>query len=297
MRIQLGCELEIDCEQPTPMLALVHPHASRRGDLVEPEILNILPDRTTEVLVDRSGNRWCRFLASAGRTRFRYATLLRDGGLPDPRLPEVGECPVGALPVDSYRYLNPSRYCDTDRLSELAWRTFAHTRPGWSRVQAICDWVHATIAFDHDAASSGKNASDTLREGAGVCRDFAHLAITLCRCLNLPARYCTGYLGDTGVPAMKDPIDFSAWFEVFLADRWYVFDARYNVPRIGRVLIARGRDAADVPFLRSFGPHQLAGFRVITAAEALPAEGERGRITPPLPLPPPAPGGSAYGRA
>ena len=164
--------------------------------------------------------------------------------------------------MDTYPLLNPSPYCDTPALMAFAWETFAALPAGWGRVRAICDWVHEHIRFDYGAVMPEKTASDTLRDRAGVCRDFAHLAITLCRCLNIPARYCTGYLGYTGIPVGEAPVDFSAWFEVFLESRWHVFDARHNIPRCGRVLIARGRDAADVPFLRSFGAHELVGFAV-----------------------------------
>jgi transglutaminase-like putative cysteine protease len=194
--------------------------------------------------------------------------MIRSPDTTDPVLPAVGVCPVEALPINSYRFLNASTYCDTAALMELAWRTFAGIPPGWTLVQAICDWVHERIRFDYNAIHPHKRASDALAEGAGVCRDYAHLAISLCRCLNIPARYCTGYLGYTGIPPGEAPVDFSAWFEVFLADRWHVFDARHNFPRCGRVLIARGRDAADVPFLRSFGAHELRAFTVIT--EAIP---------------------------
>jgi transglutaminase-like putative cysteine protease len=238
------------------------------SDLVAPERLDLDPDRTFEVLTDQSGNRWCRLLARGGTTNLRYAATIHCPDTTDPVLPAMGACPVEALPINSYRFLNASTYCDTAALMELAWSTFAGIPPGWTLVQAICDWVHERIRFDYNAIHPHKRASDTLAEGAGVCRDYAHLAISLCRCLNIPARYCTGYLGYTGIPPGEAPVDFSAWFEVFLADRWHVFDARHNFPRCGRVLIARGRDAADVPFLRTFGAHQLDGFTVIT--EAIP---------------------------
>jgi len=240
------------------------------------------PDRTYEVLADQSGNRWCRLLARPGTTRLRYAATIHCPDSSDPVLPGVGACPVEALPIDTYRFLNASTYCDTAALMELAWSTFAGVPRGWPLVQAVCDWVHGCIRFDYDAVHPNKRASDALAEGAGVCRDYAHLAISLCRCLNIPARYCTGYLGYTGIPAAEAPVDFSAWFEVFLADRWYVFDARHNIPRCGRVLIARGRDAADVPFVRTFGAHQLDGFTVITEEIPLAASGKPAHQTEPL---------------
>jgi transglutaminase-like putative cysteine protease len=264
MLIRLGCELTLSCWAPTPVLALIHPHGSRLEDRRGQERLWLSPDRIAEVLIDSDGNRACRFVASAGSTTLGFEVVVADEGRPDPVAPGLGECPVGALPIDTYPFLNPSPYCDTDRLSQIAWGRFGSVRPGWARVQAICDWVHEQLRFDYGAARSDKTAHDALREGRGVCRDFAHLAIALCRCLNLPARYCTGYLDPGTARDATAPVDFSSWFEVFLEDRWHVFDARHNAPRPGRVLVARGRDAADVPFLRSFGDHQLTGFRVIT---------------------------------
>lgn len=264
MEIRLGCDLQLDCEVQTVMLALVHPHASRLVDLRGPELVRLSPDRLSEVLVDGDGNRWSRFLAAPGRTNFRYEVCLDDPGLPDRQLPTAPECPVGVLPIAAYRYLNPSTYCDTERLADLAWSQFGDRAAGWPRLQAICDWIHARIRFDYGATAPDRTASQALAAGGGVCRDFTHLGISLSRCLNIPARYCTGYLVADPDHPQQQPVDFTAWFEAYLGDRWYVFDPRHNVPRRGRVLIGRGRDAADVPFLRSFGPHQLSGFQVIS---------------------------------
>lgn len=264
MQLSIGCELEFHCDVSTPVLALVHPHRSLVAALQGPEQVQLHPDRALEVLIDQLGNRCCRLMAASGTTTFRYSACITTPDGTDPLVPSAPQCAVQALPIDTYPFLNPSTYCDTPVLMDLAWNTFRGVPPGWPLVQAICDWVHRAIRFDYGASQPHKTASQTLADGAGVCRDFAHLAITLCRCLNIPARYCTGYLGYTGIPAGEAPVDFSAWFEVFLADRWYVFDARHNIPRCGRVLIARGRDAGDVPFLRSFGEHSLVGFRVIT---------------------------------
>jgi transglutaminase-like putative cysteine protease len=264
MEIRLGCDLQLDCEVQTVMLALVHPHASRLADLRGPEALKLSPDRLSEVLVDDDGNRWSRFHAAAGRTSFRYEARFADSGQADRQQPNAPECAVGVLPIAAYRHLNPSTYCDTERLAPLAWSTFGDGPTGWSRVQAICDWIHARIRYDYGATAPDRTASQTLDLGGGVCRDFTHLGISLCRCLNIPARYCTGYLlADPDHPE-QEPVDFAAWFEAYLGDRWYAFDPRHNVPRRGRVLIGRGRDAADVPFLRSFGSHQLSGFQVIS---------------------------------
>jgi transglutaminase-like putative cysteine protease len=266
--LQIGCRLAVRCPNPTPFLALVHPHPSLREDLAGPEETRLEPERAYELLTDRSGNSWSRWVAPAGDSGFRFAATVTRPDSTDLVVPTAPQCPVRLLPIDTYRYLNASTYCDTAALMSLAWATFDTQRQGWALVQDICDWVHGRIHFDYQAVRAEKTASHTLSDGAGVCRDFAHLAITLCRCLNIPARYCTGYLGYTGIQRGDLPVDFSAWFEAFLGDRWYVFDARHNFPRCGRVLIARGRDAGDVPFLRSFGPHELLTMEVIT--EAIP---------------------------
>ncbi|MFQ6538021.1 MULTISPECIES: transglutaminase-like domain-containing protein [Aphanothece] len=264
MDLRIGCRLEIACEAPTPILALVHPHTSLLTNLLDHEQVSLQPDRPVEVLTHWQGNRWCRFIAASGTTSFGYNATIQQPDAGDPVVPAAALCPVQFLPIDTYPYLNASTYCDTAALMGLAWATFSSVPAGWPRVQAICDWIHAQIRFDYSAVTPEKTASQTLADGAGVCRDFAHLAISLCRCLNIPARYCTGYLGYTGIPVGEEPVDFSAWFEVFLGDRWYTFDARHNMPRCGRVLIGQGRDAGDVPFLRSFGDHRLVGFEVIT---------------------------------
>ncbi len=270
MHLHIGCRLALRCPEPTPFLALVHPHPSLCEDLAGPEVTRLEPDRAYELLTDSGGNRWSRWVAPTGDSGFRFAATVTRPERNDLVVPTAPQCPVQLLPIDTYRFLNASAYCDTAALMTLAWSTFDIRRPGWTLVQDICDWVHARIRFDYQAVRAEKTASHTLADGAGVCRDFAHLAITLCRCLNIPARYCTGYLGYTGIPLGEAPVDFSAWFEAFLGDRWYVFDARHNIPRSGRVLIARGRDAGDVPFLRSFGSHQLLTLEVITEAVAPP---------------------------
>jgi transglutaminase-like putative cysteine protease len=266
VHLHIGCRLALRCPDPTPFLALVHPHPSLREDLAGPEETRLDPDRAYELLADNGGNRWSRWVAPAGDSRFHFAATVTRPDSTDLVVPTAPQCPVQLVPIDTYRFLNASTYCDTAALMSLAWTTFDLRRQGWTLVQDICDWVHARVRFDYQAVRAEKTASHTLSDGAGVCRDFAHLAITLCRCLNIPARYCTGYLGYTGIPQGEAPVDFSAWFEAFLGDRWYVFDARHNIPRCGRVLIARGRDAGDVPFLRSFGPHQLLSLEVITEA-------------------------------
>jgi len=262
--LRIGCRLELSCEAATPMLVLVHPHRSLPGLPPGSGQLVLQPDRSLEVLTDQHGNRWCRFLAAAGRSSFEYSSSIHCSDAADSLVPALRRCPVQFLPIDTYPFLNASTYCDTQVLMALAWERFGREETGWGMVQAICDWVHNQIRFDYAASRPHQSASQTLAAGAGVCRDFAHLAISLCRCLNIPARYCTGYLGYTGIPLGEAPVDFSAWFEAYLGDRWFVFDARHNIPRRGRVLIARGRDAGDVPFLCSFGEHQLVSFAVTT---------------------------------
>jgi transglutaminase-like putative cysteine protease len=190
--------------------------------------------------------------------------VVKDSGVPESPAPWAEQRPVPALPDETLLFLLGSRYCETDLLSETAWKLFSGTPLGWARVQAVCDFVHQHLTFGYEHASATKTAYQVFNERRGVCRDFAHLAITLCRCLNIPARYCTGYLGDIGMPPPYAPMDFAGWFEAFLGDAWYTFDPRNNAPRIGRVLIARGRDAADVAISTSFGPNTLQSFRVWT---------------------------------
>ena len=201
-------------------------------------------------------------VAPAGRMRISADALINDRGLTEPVTPNAQQHSVESLPEETLVYLLGSRYCDTEHLSEVAWKMFGHTAPGWSRVQSICNFVNQHIAFGYQFARPTKTASEAFHERQGVCRDFAHLAITLCQCLNIPARYCTGYLGDIGIPPVDAPMDFAGWLEAYVGGNWYTFDARNNTPRIGRVLIARGRDAADVAISMTFGPNVLEGFRV-----------------------------------
>jgi transglutaminase-like putative cysteine protease len=208
---------------------------------------------------------WCtRIVAPRGRMRISADALVNDSGLPDAIVPEAQQYPVPDLPEEALLFLLGSRYCETDRLSETAWKLFGEAPTGWGRVQSICDYVHRHITFGYEHARMTRSALEALHEKTGVCRDYAHLAVAFCRCMNIPARYCTGYLGDIGMPPPYGPMDFAAWFEVFLGGQWHTFDARNNIPRIGRVLIARGRDASDVAISSSFGPSTLASFKVRT---------------------------------
>jgi transglutaminase-like putative cysteine protease len=264
LQIRVGYELIYDCPQSTPMILTVNIHYTRISDIVVPDHPVITPSIPITAYRDGFGN-WCsRIVAPQGRVRISADAVVNDSGEPDVIAPSAQQHQVQDLPEETLVFLLGSRYCETDRLSETAWSLFGNTPLGWGRVQAVCDFVHRHITFGYEHARPTKTAWEAYNEGRGVCRDYAHLAIAFCRCMNIPARYCTGYLGDIGVPPLDDPMDFSAWFEVYLGGRWYTFDARHNVPRIGRVLIARGRDAADVAISSTFGPNTLMGFRVWT---------------------------------
>jgi transglutaminase-like putative cysteine protease len=264
MKIRAGYEISYQCPQPTPMIAMLSVHPSREADLITPDRLQVSPELPVNVYEDGFGNVCHVIHAPRGKVTLSTDFLINDSGVPDAVAPDAVQHPLEKLPVDTLVYLLSSRYCETDRFIKIAWSQFAKAPKGWALVQAICDYVHGRIEFGYPHASPTKTAWDTHNEGRGVCRDFAHLAITLCRCMNVPARYCTGYLGDIGVPADPAPMDFSAWYEVFLDGRWFTFDARHNHPRIGRIVIARGRDAADVAISTAFGPAELVRFNVIT---------------------------------
>jgi transglutaminase-like putative cysteine protease len=264
IKIRVGYELIYDLPQPTPMIMVLGMHFSRASDILVPDYLATTPSIPITQYRDLFGN-WCsRIMAPPGRLRLSGDGVVRDSGLLDIVAPSAPQHAVEDLPSDTIGYLLGSRYCETDRLSDQAWQLFGNTQPGWPRVQAICDYVHNHITFGYQHARPTKTAWEAFTERNGVCRDYAHLAITFCRAMNIPARYCTGYLGDIGVPIDPAPMDFSAWFEAFLDGRWYTFDARHNHPRIGRIVMARGRDAADVAISTTFGVAQLARFSVIT---------------------------------
>jgi transglutaminase-like putative cysteine protease len=264
MRIQAGFDIAYDLAQPTSMVLMLTVHPSRAGDLVSTHEIAFAPKVDARSYLDSFGNVCTRVFAPAGRFEMKTDFIIRDSGKPDKIVIDAAQTDIERLPDEALQFLIPSRYCDTEALSDLAWSLFSKTRPGWRRVQAICDYVHERISFGYQHARSDRTASQGHKERKGVCRDFAHLAVSLCRCMNIPTRYCTGYLGDIGVPKDPAPMDFSAWFEVFLDGEWYTFDARHNVPRIGRTVIARGRDAADVAISTSFGPAKLAKFQVVT---------------------------------
>jgi transglutaminase-like putative cysteine protease len=263
MLIRFGYEIVINCWSSTPIVTELSIEASRVPDVRVPEVFLTDPEIETSTYVDVFGNACRRFIAPPGDLLIRSDCVIEDSGNVDVISPEAEQVPVSHLPDGVLLFLMGSRYCETDRLSQIAWNLFGGTTPGWARVQAICDFVHQRIAFDYQSARSTRSAYEAYEEQVGVCRDFAHLSIALCRCMNIPARYVNGYLGDIGVP-VRDPMDFSAWMEVYLGGRWWTFDARNNIPRIGRIVIARGRDAADVAMLTSFGSHILNRFTVWT---------------------------------
>ncbi|MBX3583881.1 MAG: transglutaminase family protein [Rhizobiaceae bacterium] len=264
MLIRLGYEIAIQCQQQTPIISLLEIHADRQADIKRQTRVITSPSVASSVYTDRYGNACRRFVAPAGTFRILYDALVEDSGRLDEENSLARETPVEELPPDALGYLLGSRYCETDHLSGLAWSLFGHLPGGWTRVQAIMDYVHNRLSFGYGYARATRTAAQAHDEQVGVCRDFAHLAIALCRCMNIPARYVNGYLGDIGVPADPAPMDFSAWVEVYLDGKWYTFDPRHNKRRIGRVVLARGRDATDVPLLHSFGPHQLDLFKVWT---------------------------------
>jgi transglutaminase-like putative cysteine protease len=264
MRIRVGSELTFEFSQPTPVIAMLNVHSSRIEDLEQPDHLMVSPSVQVDGYHDVFGN-WCnRFLAPAGQVTLKTGTVVRDTGQWEQQELELYQQQVQELPTDVLQYLLGSRYCETDLLSEAAWRMFGHLPLGVPRVQAVVDFVHGHLRFDYGQSRPTRTAWEAYNEGVGVCRDFAHLAATMLRSLNIPTRYCTGYISDIGLPPPNAPQDFAAWIEVFLGGAWQTYDPRNNDPRIGRILVARGRDAADVPLTLTFGPNTLVGFSVTT---------------------------------
>ncbi|HEY3694153.1 transglutaminase family protein [Phenylobacterium sp.] len=259
--IRHGYEITVSCPQPTPMVCMLTVQPDGAPPFAEPEAFTADPAIPSHTYRDLFGNVCRRLIAPPGVLTLTSDAVIRNDGEWDPLVPDAGQAPVQDLPDDCMVYLMGSRYCETDRMSQLAWSLFGQTAPGWARVQAICDFAHERIGFDYQCARPTRTAFEAYEEGTGVCRDFAHLALTLCRCMNIPARYVNGYLPDIGVPP-GGPMDFCAWIEVYLDGRWRPFDPRNNARRIGRIVIARGRDAADVPLINSFGPHTLQSFKV-----------------------------------
>jgi len=264
MQFRIGYELIYSFSQPTPIILVVNVHDSRESDLLVPDSLRVEPSIPINAYRDIFGNQCHRVLAPAGRLRLTADGVIRDSGEADEVVANAGQDSVEDLPAETLMFLLGSRYCETDLLSQTAWQLFSGTTPGYQRVQAICDFVHNHLAFNYQLARATRSAADAFQERLGVCRDYAHLAIAFCRCMNIPARYCTGYLSDIGTPLPFPPGDFAAWFEAWIGGRWHMFDPRNNVPRVGRVLMARGRDASDVAIATTFGPNTLESFQVWT---------------------------------
>jgi transglutaminase-like putative cysteine protease len=264
MEIKVGFEMTYAAAQPTPMVFMLCIHPSRRQDIIGAETIVAEPAVPIGFYRDSFDNICGRLVAPAGGVTLRGSALVRDCGLPDAVAPTAQQLPIDQLPDNVLIYLMASRYCETDKLTDIAWSLFGNTEPGWARVAAICSFVHDHVSFGYQHAHYMKSAYDVYEQRAGVCRDFAHLALTFCRAMGIPARYCTGYMGDIGIPYDPDPMDFSGWFEAYLSGRWYTFDARHDHPRIGRILMGIGRDAADVALTTSFGRMDLIKFLVIS---------------------------------
>jgi transglutaminase-like putative cysteine protease len=264
MKIRLGYDITMTHPQYTPMMLLLNVHYSRASDILVPDILVTEPEVPFTQYRDSFGNLCTRLVAPPGPIRLRTEAFVSDPGTPDVYAPDAIHHDVSSLPDECMQFLLGSRYCEPDKLMDLAWANFNIPGTGWDRVQAICDFVHNQITFGYQYARKSRTAEEAYHERVGVCRDFAHLAVTLCRAMNIPARYCTGYLGDIGVPKDPAPMDFSAWFEAYIGGHWHTFDARHNKPRIGRVLIGRGRDASDIAISTVFGPSVLNSFNVFT---------------------------------
>ena len=264
MLLRVGYEFTYDLPQPTPMLLLLNVHSERAADMLVPDHVLTDPPLAVTRYYDAYGNLCSRLVAPAGQLRLTADAIVRDSGEFDPFVPDARQRAVEDLPSETLQYLLSSRYCEVDLLGDTAWERFGNGPEGWARVQAICDFAHERVTFGYEHARATMTAWEAYNEGFGVCRDYTHLAVALCRAMNIPARYCTGYLGDMGMPPPYGPGDFAAWFEAYLDGQWYTFDPRNNVPRMARVLMARGRDAADVPLTHAFGNNTLSSFTVWT---------------------------------
>jgi transglutaminase-like putative cysteine protease len=263
MLIRAGYNLAFECDAATPMIAMLNLHPSRLADLRSPHEFSSGEATGREDYQDAFGNSCSRLILPSGTTTLSCDFVIEDSGEPDPQY-DADQQPVEQLPAEILTYLLGSRYCDTDRLTSEAWYFFGGIEPGSSRVRSIVDFVHNHLTYGYHYARATRTAYEAYQERVGVCRDFAHLAVALCRCMNIPARYCSGYLGDIGVPASVSAMDFHAWFEVYLDGRWHAYDARHRIPRIGRILMAAGRDAADTALTTAFGRARLMHFEVFT---------------------------------
>jgi transglutaminase-like putative cysteine protease len=264
LKIAIGYEFIYQVPQPTPMIVSLNVHSSRAGDIIVADMMTTSPVVPITFHLDNFGNQCARLVAPAGHFRLASAGTVIDADTPDRVVPDAVQHAVEDLPVATLPFLLGSRYCETDVLAPIAWKLFGETKPGWARVQAVCDFVHKRIKFDYMQARNTRTALQGYQEQVGVCRDYAHLGVALCRALNIPARYCTGYLSDIGEPLPHPPGDFAGWFEAYLGGAWHTFDPRNNKPRLGRILMAYGRDAADVALCNIFGPSVLESFTVWT---------------------------------
>jgi transglutaminase-like putative cysteine protease len=262
MKIRYGYEIVYACPQPTPMVLMLHTHPSRVNDLIQPDLMRTEPFVPLYLYSDVYGNTCTRLTAPTGRLTMSSDAIILDSGLPEPINFAALEHRIEELPNETLLYLMGSRYCETQLLMNEAWRLFGATPPGWQRVQTIIEFVHDYLTFGYQYARDTKTAAEAYAEKRGVCRDFAQLAITFCRCLNIPARYCSGYLGDIGVPLPDAPMDLAGWMEVYIGGAWHTFDPRNKMRRIGRILVARGRDAADAAIATTFGPCTLESFTI-----------------------------------
>jgi transglutaminase-like putative cysteine protease len=264
MIIRLGFEMAFESPTPTPMLLLLSTSPDVQASLLTPDTIHATPDVPMQEFRDSFGNRCTRLVAPTGSFRLTSDFRIQDSGFPDRTVPDAPQVPLEDLPPDTLQFLLSSRYCEVDKIGGIAWELFGNTLPGWARVQAICDWVHENIEYGYAFASPFKTAMDVYEERRGVCRDFQHLSVAFCRALNIPARYVGGYLGDIRIPPVPTPMDFHAWFEAYLGGQWYAFDARHNVPRVGRVPMSKGRDATDTALTTAFGDARLTHFAVIS---------------------------------
>ena len=269
MLIKIGFDIAFELSGHTPMVLMLYTHPSRQSDLRATERIVVEPAIPLTEFTDAFGNRCARLHGPPGVLRLRLDSLIEDSGEPDHQPVDATQHNVEDLPDETLQFLLPSRYCEVDKLSNIAWDLFGKTAPGYARVKAIFDWVHDHVTFGYHLADSTKSALDVYDDGKGVCRDFNHLAVAFCRCMNIPARYATGYLGDINFPA-SGPMDFSAWFQAYLGGAWHNFDARHNMPRVGRILMATGRDAADVALTTNFGRAVLKKFEIVTEEVAAP---------------------------
>jgi transglutaminase-like putative cysteine protease len=261
MHVRVGCAFTIESSAPTPTVCIIRPR-ERDWHVLLDERRIVSPDLSVHTYIDRFHNYVWRWTAPEGVMRIQYDAIAEVPAAPDPATADLPGTLANDLPDDVLVYTLPSRHCQSDLVIDDAWKLFGDVPDGSARVQAICDWAHQNIAYGYGNSIATTSGYEAYQQRRGVCRDFAHIAVMFCRAMNIPARYVCGYLPDIDIPYDPTPMDFHAWFEAYVAGAWRTFDARHNTPRIGRVLIARGRDAVDTAFLTSYGPNKLVGFTV-----------------------------------